>query len=732
MKLIVVSNRIPVTLNEKFEPEQIKSAGGLVSAISAYIKYIREKDFFDEEPIWAGWPGKDIPEKGHKKAREICLDKERILPVFLPKKVIDPFYSGICNKTIWPLFHYFTEAAHFNNEEWEVYRYVNNLFAEQILNIVEDGDIIWIHDYHLMLLPELLRNSGKNVEIGFFLHIPFPTYEVFRLMPRSWANQILSGIMGADVIGFHIHDYTQYFLRCAARMLGIEHNFGKIYLENRVIKVDTFPIGIDYEKIETLTKDKQIIQYYNQIRENFPDKKIILSVDRLDYTKGILNRLHSYERFLDQNPEWREKVILYIIVVPSRTDVEHYQTIKRRIDEHIGRINGKYGNPNWVPIIYQYRYLEFDRLIATYMASDIALVTPIRDGMNLVAKEYVATKRDKNGVLILSEMAGAAQELGEAIIVNPNNIEEMSEAIKSALQMPEIEQKKRISRMLWRIRRYNVFRWGDDILKGIIELRDLQKNLDNVLLTRSEERIINDYKTSRNRLFLIDYDGTLVPFVSNPDEAIPDREIYNILQSLKSDKRNDIYIVSGRTRDTLYKWFGDLNIGIVAEHGAFIYNNNQWEPAANLDNSFIEKLIPVFELFSDRLPNSTIEIKEYSICLHYRNSDQELAELRSKELYDYLVNFTANINVQVLKGDKVLEVRQSGINKGMAALKLLKMKDYDFIIAIGDDTTDEDMFNILPENAYSIKVGLYKTSAKYRFYSYSDTRRFLDKLSKNS
>ncbi len=416
-------------------------------------------------------------------------------------------------------FTTFIEATDFNEKYWKTYKKVNYYYADQLAEILEDGDFIWVHDYHLMLLPKLLRDYGKKVNISFFLHIPFPTFEIFRLFPRNWAEEILKGILGADLTGFHTHDYTQYFLRCINRILGIEHTFGNIYLESRIVRVDAFPIGIDYNNIIKLVNSKEVKIRVKQVRDSLQNRKVILSVDRLDYTKGIINRLQAFEKFLEQHPEWHEKVVLYCVVVPSRVGVEHYQTMKRRIDEQIGKVNGKFSRPNWVPIIYQYRYLEPSELFATYVASDIALVTPIRDGMNLIAKEYAASKTDHTGVLILSETAGAAQELGEAVMVNPNNIEEISEAIFFALEMPKDEQIKRMSQMRRRVERYNVLRWGDDIVKSTLELKEIQRKLDTFYLPRLKDRLISEFKEASNRLILVDYDGTLMPFFKQPNEG---------------------------------------------------------------------------------------------------------------------------------------------------------------------------------------------------------------------
>lgn len=359
-------------------------------------------------------------------------------PVFISKKDIEKFYYGFCNKTIWPLFHYFTSFAVYDEDYWLNYKKVNELFCSTILEIIKPDDVVWIQDYHLMLLPKLLREKIQN-PVGFFLHIPFPTFEIFRLLPTKWRTEILTALLAADLLGFHTHDYTQDFLRCVLRILGYEHSMGEIAFNGHIVKVDTFPMGIDFTIFYTAQNREDVKKEKEELLKSLGGYKVILSVDRLDYTKGILNRLYAYENFLEKNPQWHKKVVLVLVVVPSRIGVEHYKQMKKQVDEVVGEINGRFGDINWTPILYQFKFLPFHQLVPLYSVSDLCLVTPLRDGMNLVAKEYIASRTDKTGVLILSEMAGASKELREAIIINPNNIEEIADALKLALEISEEE-----------------------------------------------------------------------------------------------------------------------------------------------------------------------------------------------------------------------------------------------------------------------------------------------------
>jgi trehalose 6-phosphate synthase/phosphatase len=465
VRLLVVSNRLPVTVVKQETGFSLQeSVGGLVSGLSAYLNSLGGSSFTKASYIWVGWPGVAVNERARPELR-IRLQREfRAHPVFVSEKSMDKFYFGFCNKTLWPLFHYFPSYAAYDEGDWAQYQAVNKAFCHAVLEVAQPDDIIWVHDYHLMLLPKLLREQLPSNRIGFFLHIPFPSYEIFRLLPNVWHRSILEGLLGADLIGFHTEDYTGYFLNCLARMCGLGSEAGTIQAGDRTVRADTFPMGIDFQKYAQASSVAGDTNEMREIQATLGKAKVILSIDRLDYSKGIINRMRAYEAFLSTNPQWRGKVTLAMVVVPSRVGVEDYQRTKRRIDEMVGRINGRFGNLGWTPILYQYRFLPLDPLVALYRLSDVALVTPLRDGMNLIAKEYIASRIDQTGVLILSEMAGAAQELTEAIITNPNDIGQIAEAIKQALEMPEAEQVRRNRDMQYKLERHDVVQWASDFL----------------------------------------------------------------------------------------------------------------------------------------------------------------------------------------------------------------------------------------------------------------------------
>ena len=730
MKLILISNRLPITVVE--EKHQLKfrpSAGGLVTGLSDYLNSMRDMYLSEFDHLWVGWPGNTISESRADETRTILRRDFGSYPVFISQSLMDDFYNGFCNKTIWPLFHYFPSHAIYDEAQWNAYEKVNEIFCQEIQHLIEPGDIVWIHDYHLMLLPRLLRERIKDVNIGFFLHIPFPSYEIFRLLPRRWQAKILEGLLGADLIGFHTHDYTQHFLKCVLLVLGYDNSLGKIWLEDRMAKAETLPMGINFQRFFDMASSNELDKEKIKLGKTFSGLKVILSIDRLDYTKGILNRLEGYEMFLAQNPSWHEKVTLLMVVVPSRIGVEHYRMMKKQIDEQVGKINGKYGSLNWMPIIYQYKFLPFKQLVALYTVSDVALVTPLRDGMNLIAKEYVASRTDNSGVLILSEMAGAARELGEAIIINPNDRAEIAVALKQALEMPVPEQINRMQAMQKRLRRYNVIKWGNEFINELFSIKEEQRRFESRLLGAQEEVLYQDYKKARRRLILLDYDGTLIPFSTDPTTVRPTQEVREVLELLSANPKNEVVIISGRDRKTLEDWFANLKIGLVAEHGVWLKKRNEeWRMIKPLENRWKVDLLPVLEVYLDRLPGSFIEEKEFSLAWHYRACQPELASVRANELVNYLMDFTSGVDVQVLHGHKVVEIRCAGVNKGTAGLCWLLEDEYDFILAAGDDWTDEDLFKVLPEKAYTIRVGVGHTHARFNLYSYRDVIKLLKKL----
>ncbi|MFI8377973.1 MULTISPECIES: bifunctional alpha,alpha-trehalose-phosphate synthase (UDP-forming)/trehalose-phosphatase [unclassified Leeuwenhoekiella] len=728
-KTIIISNRLPLQLQiDNKTINATPSVGGLATGMKSVHR--------DSNGVWIGWTGlteEEIPANLLDDVIEATI-KEQCIPVSLTKEDIDGFYYGFSNRTIWPLFHYFMEYTEFEKQSWQSYVTVNEKYAEVVLDNIEEGDTVWVHDYQLMLLPAMIKKKRPDVQIGFFLHIPFPSYEVFRTLP--WREEILKGLLGSDLIGFHTYDYQRHFLSSVSRILRHEVGFNEITLKDRIVTVNSFPMGIDYNKFaeaaakHDATKNQSELQRRLDLHiDTTPDAKMILSIDRLDYSKGIANRLRAYEYFLEKYPEFKEKVRLVMLAVPSRSNVPQYQLLKKEIDELVGRINGKFASVSWTPIWYFYRSMPFENLIDLYTTCEVALLTPIRDGMNLVAKEYIATRTNQTGVLILSEMAGAAQEMSEALIINPNNFEEIADALKQAIEMPEAEQVKRNKFLQKRLKRYNVEKWADDFMTILNDTKHKSDIVKAIRMTENQENeMLAAYKDSEKRILFLDYDGTLRAFVNNPEDASPDDDLLELVNTIQAKPNTEVVIISGRDRHTLGTWWQDIPITLIAEHGVWKRpTGGEWAVTENLKNDWMDTVRPILEKFVDRTAGTFIEEKNYSLAWHYRNADPDLGEIRASELSSVLKELSANNDLGVLDGNKVLEIKNSTIHKGKAVTKHIFEKDYTFQFAIGDDWTDEYMFQDLPNEAYTIKVGLQKTAAKYYV---DDTDRVRDLLKK--
>ena len=713
-KNIIVSNRLPIRiskLNNSFE--FTTTTGGLATGMKSFHN--------ENNSLWIGWPGIGIDEIDNNvwDTLNTSLKKGGFCPVNLNNSEINDFYFGLPNKCLWPLFHYFIEYSVFSKAHWETYVAINQKFAAAVLENISAGDTVWIHDYQLLLCPKIIKDLRPDVTVGFFLHIPFPSFEIFRTFPEREA--LLEGVLGADLIGFHTYDYQRHFLSSVKRILRLEVNFNKISLGIREILVNTFPMGIDYEKFDVaakvqLTKKnsrkselKKQIERHKKVSKN---SKLILSIDRLDYTKGVINRIKAFEMFLKSHPQYLEKVRLIMLTVPSRSNVPEYKQLKRDTDEIVGRVNGEFATVNWTPIWYYYRSMSFEDLIDLYSNADIAMITPIRDGMNLVAKEYVATRINNDGVLILSEMAGASKELFQALVVNPFDINSMSEAIYKALNMPLEEQRQRNISMRKRLSRYTVQRWADDFMSA---LNTEPQNMDNNPILRIDLSVSNEilkaYKTAKNRLLLLDYDGTLVEFNEKPNLAIPSPQLLKTIEKLIQQPNTDVVIISGRDQLFLDKWFGKMKLTLVAEHGYFI-KNEKWTEKLNNNKEWIQNLLPIFNSFTDRTPGTFVEEKQNSLVWHYRKTDPELANNRAVELKT-VIKSLAPESISLMDMDKAIEITNSQFNKGTAVSDIISKKNYDFTLCIGDDVTDENMFINLNEEAYTLKVGKKTTAAKY-------------------
>lgn len=716
VKNVIVSNRLPIQLSKLENSFDItSSSGGLATGFNS----IR-----DDNSVWIGWSGvksEEFTTKSNNYIKKI-LKEQNLIQVELSSIEIENYYYGLSNKSLWPLFHYFIDYSKFNDNHWDTYFKVNKKFCDAVVSNVEKNGTVWVHDYQLMLLPKMIRDLRPDLSIGFFLHIPFPSYEIFRIFPRR--KELLEGILGADLVGFHTYNYERHFLSSIKRILRKEVNFNRISHDSREIAVNTFPMGIDYEKFHNAAKTHERLKKSQESnlkkqldlhKKSSQKGKLILSIDRLDYTKGIINRVKAFEIFLEKYPQYLGKVRLVMLTVPSRSDVSDYKNLKKETDELVGRINGKFATVNWTPIWYYYRAMNFDDLIDLYMNSDIAMITPLRDGMNLVAKEFVSTRVNLDGVLILSEMAGASIELFDSILVNPFDLDQMSESILKALEMPAREQKRRMLTMQKRLSRYTVQRWAKDFINSLSKKSSINLEKETIEINKTiEKTIYKKFKKSFKKVLFLDYDGTLVKFNNDPELAVPNKNLLKLLKSINLKDKTEVFIVSGRDQFFLDKWFGKLNINLVAEHGNFIKysDSSKWFSKNNDDLEWKNDVSPIFESFTDNTPGTFIENKKNTLVWHYRKTDPELAKRRIMELKTVLSSLISE-NISVIDGNKALEVTNLSINKGNIINELLSNENYDFIFCCGDDASDEYMFNALPENSISIKVGEKNTLAKY-------------------
>ncbi|WP_247235102.1 bifunctional alpha,alpha-trehalose-phosphate synthase (UDP-forming)/trehalose-phosphatase [Telluribacter sp. SYSU D00476] len=720
-RLILVAYRLPFKIKKEGDTINLfQNSGGLVSAVLSLAQGKQNTDSqFEGKIQWAGYT-----DNSREELEGQVLENENFKahPVFIPEELNNDYYEGFCNDLIWPLCHYFPSLAKFEERYWDAYQEANDLFFQQLADIIQPNDTIWVHDYQLMLLPDLIRQRFPDNKIGFFFHIPFPSFEIFRLLPRRWRESLVRGLLGADVVGFHTNDYVESFLKAVRMILGYGNKMHYVHLNNRIVKVDSFPISIDYAKFNQAFDEPEVARVRADARHSLKEK-IIFSVDRLDYSKGLLHRLHGYERFLEICPQWHSKVSFVMVVVPSRDTIEQYQQMKSEIDQTVGRINATYGSIEWQPIIYQYRSMPFDELVGMYTVSDVALITPVRDGMNLVCKEYVASRKDQRGVLILSEMAGAAAELGEACIINPTDNLEIANAIRNALEMPVNEQAKRIRAMQNRLRAYDVFAWTNDFFTQMTMMEQEQNRLRHDFITQRDMKAISQsFNQANNRIFFFDYDGTLVAITREPSEAIITKEMKELVSDLAQS--NTVVIISGRDKAFLEGVVGDLPVHIVAEHGALIKSreSGDWNMNESYEDGWKESIRSILDLYVQRCPGAFVEEKETSLAWHFRTADDQLyAQRRAQELAWQLKNFIQpEMHLQVIEGNMVIEVKKTAFNKGTAARMFLDKGDYDFVLAMGDDTTDEDMFEALPETAYTIKVGDALSVARKHIRSQAD------------
>ena len=715
-RVLIVANRLPITV-EHLEGRiaLTSSPGGLAHGLTRVYEQSGGK--------WIGWTG----EAGRLRASERSelereLEGRSLVPVHLTAQEVKLYYETFANGVVWPLFHYLLDRMPLDPAGWDQYVKVNERFADAVVSVYRAGDLIWVHDYQLMLVPGMLRRRLPEARIGFFLHIPFPSAEVFRTLP--WRVALLEGMLGADVVGFHTAAYVRHFATSIRHLLGIEADLDGTQFEGREIRLDAFPMGIDVALFEDLAARADVMAEAERVRGDSGGRTILLGVDRLDYTKGIPRRLLAFERLLEHQPALRDRVRLIQVAVPTRTGIEHYQHFRRHLDELIGRINGAYGTMTSMPVHYLYRSIPTEQLTALYRAADVMLVTPLRDGMNLVAKEFVASRLDEDGVLVLSELAGAAAELGEALLVNPYDVDDIARAIARAIEMPRREQRTRMRALRGRVRGYDVHRWTSLFLERLeVPPAPLQltpvPDIDALL-----KRLVQAPKLT----LLLDYDGTVVPIVSGPALAAPDDALLEQLSELAGTPEVDVHVVSGRARETLENWLGSLPIGLWAEHGLWYRARPtaKWESTVPVQREWMDRVRPIILRSIHATPGSLVEEKTASFAWHYRMADPDLGERHARELHAELSRALLNDAVEILDGSKVVEVRLKDVSKGVVVARLAPMAGT--LVALGDDRTDEDMFTALPPNGVAIHVGPLPSTARYRLQDWRTVRELLSRL----
>ena len=709
--LTLVSNRLPVSVkkvdgNLEYSP----SVGGLATGLSSYTT--------NKQTKWIGWPGIPSDDLTDEDKRRIAkeLKKYHCYPVYLSKQQIDNFYNGYSNRLLWPLFHdvkLAKTALAARARYSKAYREVNAAFAKAVLELSNPGRLVWVHDYQLLLLPAMLRAERPDDKIGFFLHIPFPHATRFTKLPE--AKELMAGMLGAGLLGFHTKSYVHNFLDTAAALnIGIVTQ-NEVVIGEHAVRVTDFPMGIDYAKYTGAIKTLKVKRELIKLRAKYGRRKLILTVDRLDPSKGLVERAAAYREFLRQNPELHGKIVMAMLVVPSRTEIAEYQQVKTQLEEIVKETNTEFGNKLWKPVDYMYRSLPFERLSALYRRADVAFIVPLRDGMNLVAKEYLASQSQRHGVLVLSQTAGAAQELKDAVMVDPSKPESLVRGLAKAIAMSKTSWRSRITKMQRLLRTSTVQDWAGEFMDTLHTPIATLPARTRSFNEKHGQEIVESFRASKRRLLLLDYDGALVPIANRPEDAVPSKELKTLLRKLATMPHADVVIISGRSQADLTRWFGRLPIGLAAEHGAFyrLANADNWHRVGAVAHAWKDKLIPLLEKYVAKTEGSFVEVKDSALVWHYRLASPVLAQKNLVLLRTRVAPLAERYGLRVHTGKKILEIRAAGIDKGTTAKRWLA-HDPDFILATGDDYTDEDTFRTIPPHAYTLRVGPGRTTARLR------------------
>ncbi|XP_057860053.1 alpha,alpha-trehalose-phosphate synthase [UDP-forming] 1 isoform X2 [Cryptomeria japonica] len=678
-RLLVVANRLPVCATRKGEDSWSLeiSAGGLVSALLGLRQF---------EAKWIGWAGVNVTDTVGQVALTNALAEKRCIPVFLDEELVHQYYNGYCNNILWPLFHYLgipqedrLATTRSFQSQFDAYKKANEMFADVVLSHYKEGDVVWCHDYHLMFLPKFLKDRDVNVKVGWFLHTPFPSSEIHRTLPSR--SELLKAILAADLVGFHTYDYARHFVSACTRILGLEGTPEGVEDQGKLTRVAAFPIGIDSDRFIKALELPQVKEHVRELKERFAGRKVMLGVDRLDMIKGIPQKILAFEKFLEENPNWRDKVVLVQIAVPTRTDVPEYQKLTSQVHEIVGRINGRFGTLTTVPIHHLDRSLDFHALCALYAITDVTLITSLRDGMNLVSYEFVACQNSKKGVLILSEFAGAAQSLGAgAILVNPWNITEVASSIGDALNMSAEEREERHRHNFEHVTTHTAQVWAETFVSELNDtIVEAQLRTRKIPPQLPHERAIEKYQQSNNRLLILGFNATMTAQVDAPGRRGNDQikemklslhsELREPLLKLCNDPKTTIVVLSGSERSILDENFKDFNIWLAAENGMFLRSSKgDWMTTMpeHLNMDWVESVQLVLDYFRERTPRSYVEVRETSLVWNYKYADVVFGRVQARDMLQHLwTGPISNAAVDVVQGSRSVEVRSVGVSKIM-------------------------------------------------------------------
>ncbi|KAJ3671015.1 hypothetical protein LUZ60_008441 [Juncus effusus] len=780
-RIIIVTNHLPVRARRR------PDGRGWSFSWDEDSLLLQLKDGFpdDMEVLYIGSLRVDVDPTEQDDVAQALLERFKCVPAFLPPDLHDRYYQGFCKQHLWPLFHYMlpfsaNHGGRFDRGLWESYVLANKLFFQKVVEVINpEDDYVWIHDYHLMALPTFLRRRFNRLRMGFFLHSPFPSSEIYRTLPVR--EEILKALLNCDLIGFHTFDYARHFLSCCSRMLGLEYQSKRGYIGldyfGRTVGIKIMPVGVHMGQLQSVLRLPDRDWRVNELMQQFEGKTVLLGVDDMDIFKGINLKLLAFEQMLKMHPKWLGRAVLVQIANPARGRGRDLEEIQAEIQESCNRINTQFGSDGYNPVVFIDRDISSVERIAFYTVAECVVVTAVRDGMNLTPYEYIVTRNGIPGIgesesgisgprksmLVVSEFIGCSPSLSGAIRVNPWNIESTAEAMNEAVSLSEAEKQLRHEKHYKYVSLHDVAYWAKSFLQ------DLERSckdhfrrtcwgiglgfgfrvvaLDPNFRKLNVDSIVAAYEGARNRAILLDYDGTLVPPLCI--NKTPSQTVVRIINELCADKRNVVFVVSGRGRNSLGRWFDPCpKLGIAAEHGYFMRwggGDAEWETSTSAtDFGWMQMAEPVMQLYTESTDGSTIETKESALVWHHQDADPGFGSAQAKELLDHLESVMANEPVSVKSGQFIVEVKPQGVSKGLVAEKILKSmksngRPADFVLCIGDDRSDEDMFENLSElikrglvsaqtNLFGCTVGQKPSKAKYYLDDTNDVLSMLNAL----